>query len=431
MNLSSIDLQELLRVLVLENPWIPHNPTDKQAEFLLKFEREAFYGGAAGGGKSDALLMAGLMFVESPEYAGIIFRRTYKDLALPGALMDRAYEWLGPTAARWDDQDKTWAFPSGAKLTFGYLEHEKDKYRYQSAEFHYAAFDELTQFTESQYRYLFSRQRRLKGSKLPIRMRSASNPGNVGHQWVKQRFILEGIEKGRPFIAAKLEDNPHLDIEEYELALAELDPVTRAQLRAGNWDILPNGLKFQREWFEIIPVEKVPVGAKWLRYWDMAATEPKPGEDPDWTAGALVGLKNGLWVIRDVKRKRLTPEGNEQLVKHTAGADTRAVSIGMEQEPGASGKSMISHYRNALLVGYDFRGLKSTGSKEIRANPVSSAAEAGNVRLVEGIWNGDFLDEFVAFPAGGHDDQVDSVSGAFEMLSKRRGKGGTLKKRTR
>ena len=120
--------------------------------------------------------MAALAYVDVPGYRALLFRRSFPDLNLPGALMDRAREWLGGSAARWNAHDHVWTFPSGASLTFGYLENEKDKYRYQSAELQYIGFDELTQFAESQYLYLFSRLRRLAGSAVPLRMRAASNP---------------------------------------------------------------------------------------------------------------------------------------------------------------------------------------------------------------------------------------------------------------
>ena len=120
--------------------YIPHLPTSKQTAFLLLQGREALYGGAAGGGKSDALLMAALQYVDIPGYAAILFRRTFRDLALPGALMTRAESWLTGTDARWNDEEKTWHFPSGATITFGYLEAEKDKFRYQSAEFQFIGF---------------------------------------------------------------------------------------------------------------------------------------------------------------------------------------------------------------------------------------------------------------------------------------------------
>ena len=190
--------------------FIPHQPTAKQAAFLWLPNREALFGGAAGGGKSDALLMAALQYVDIPNYAALLLRRTYADLALPGAIMDRAEQWLTGTNARWNQQEKTWYFPSGSTLTFGYLQHEKDKYRYQSSEFQFIGFDELTQFTETMYTYLFSRLRRLENSNVPLRMRGATNPGGIGHAWVHERFVVSA-KTGRIFIPAKLADNPYLD----------------------------------------------------------------------------------------------------------------------------------------------------------------------------------------------------------------------------
>lgn len=245
-----------------QRSWVPHAPTERQRLFLQLPDKEAFYGGAAGGGKSDALLMAALEHVNIAGYAAILFRRTYADLALPNALMSRAHEWLRGTRAKWSDKEKTWKFPSGATLTFGYLETENDKFRYQSAEFQFIGFDEASQFTESQYTYLFSRLRRLAGSSIPLRMRAASNPGGIGAQWVYARFIPEdfspeqsrqlkvfhktgendeGHSISRPFVPARIEDNPHLDQRTYEESLQELDPVTRAQLLRGDWTITVRG----------------------------------------------------------------------------------------------------------------------------------------------------------------------------------------------
>ena len=414
--------------------YIPHVPHDKQHAFLLLPGREAMYGGAAGGGKSDALLMAALQYVDVPGYAAILFRRTYMDLNLDGAIGNRASEWLRPTDAHWSSVDHRWTFPSGATLTFGYLDNENAKYRYQSAEFQYIGFDELTQFEESQYRYLFSRLRKPSEGPLadvPLRMRSASNPGGIGHEWVKQRFIVEGRQAGRVFLPARLPDNPTLDEQEYVESLSELDPVTLAQLLNGDWTAAHTGAKFQRGWFEI--VDEVPaLGMRWCRFWDMAATEPKPGTDPDWTAGALVGLKDGIWYIADIRRMRGRPGDVEKLVQQTAALDPQGTVVRMEQEPGASGVAGIDHYRRRVLVGRDFDGVPSTGNKEVRANPVSSAANAGNVKLVRrddgGAWIGPFLDEAEAFPMGAHDDQVDAVSGAVGYLWRGLGGGGGRKK---
>jgi hypothetical protein len=233
MNIDPTECVSLEQLERLTTPrlttYIKHRPTAPQTVFLLYEGREALYGGAAGGGKSDALLMGALQYVDIPGYSALVLRKSYSDLSQPGALIPRAAEWLGGTGAKWNGADHIWRFPSGATLSFGYLETEADKYRYQSAEYQYIGFDELTQFAESQYTYLFSRLRRLRGSNLPLRMRSASNPGGFGHDWVKERFITHR-EGRRVFIPAKLDDNPYLDQAEYRSALAELDSVTRAQL---------------------------------------------------------------------------------------------------------------------------------------------------------------------------------------------------------
>lgn len=231
----------------LDSQYCPHKPHPAQERFLALDCREALYGGAAGGGKSDALLMAALQYVHVPGYAALILRRTYADLALPGAIMDRSQEWMRGSDARWNEQKKRWTFPSGATITFGYLEQDKDKFRYQGAEFQYCGFDELTQFDEPQYRYLLSRLRRTESmAGVPLRMRAASNPGGVGHQWVMERFpiperggviqpVYEDVDTGRVFVPAKLHDNPSLDEASYRANLADLDESTRKQLEDGDW----------------------------------------------------------------------------------------------------------------------------------------------------------------------------------------------------
>ena len=406
---------------ILNNPYIPQNPTEKQAAFLLQSDvKEGFYGGAARGGKSSALLMAALEYVTQPDYAALILRRTFQDLALEDAIMDRAERWLSSTYAKWEGKDKRWRFPSGATLAFGYLDTERDKYRYQSAAYQYIAFDELSQFTQSQYTYLFSRLTRLEGSAIPLRMRAASNPGDIGHEFVKARFITptdaEMEAMGRFFVPAFLEDNPYVDQPAYEDSLIELDPITYEQLRHGNWDIELAGNMFKREWFTI--VNTVPRGQQ-VRYWDPAASEPKKGQDPDWTVGALMATSNGQYYIKSIVRFQKTPAEAEKIIKQTALIDGITTKIIMEQEPGASGVIAIDHYARDILQGYAFTGIKSTGSKVVRAQPFSAAVENGNVKICKDCqWIEDMLYELVAFPTKGiHDDIVDALSGAFTALT--------------
>lgn len=387
---------------------------------MLLPQREAFFGGAGGGGKSSALLMSALQDVHVPGYAALILRRTYGDLALPGALMDRAHDWLDDTDAHWNGKVHTWEFPSTAKITFGYLENENDKFRYRSAEFQFCAYDELTQFTQTQYQYLFSRLRRLMGSPVPLRMRSASNPGALGHQWVRQRFLIEGPVMDRPFIPARIADNPFLDMSAYRESLSHLDLLTRLQIEEGDWDAVAEGELFKRHWFKI--VGDFPRGLRLVRFWDLAGTDEMSGDDPDWTAGVLFGTFGGQYWILHMRRERLSPKGVEDMIAQQAALDGRAVDIWLEQEPGASGKAVIDHYQRQVLPGYSVHGLRPSGSKTERARPLSSAAEAGNVCMLEGVWNSDLLDELALFPIVAHDDQVDACSGALSVLAVPKGK---------
>lgn len=250
---SRSSLQKILKLLAATRPLvptIPHKPWERQEAFLRVRHREALYGGAAGGGKSDGLLMAAAQYVHVPGYSALLLRRTFKQLKLANALLDRAHRFWGHIAT-WEASSYTFTFPGGGRVTFGYLENERDKDRYRGSEFQFIGFDELTDFRESQYLFLFSRLRKTRDLDVPLRMRAATNPGGEGHRWVKKRFISEEAAAamlagtyrnvyeldGRAFVPSKLEDNPAVDSEEYSLSLAQLPPVERARLRAGDWTI--------------------------------------------------------------------------------------------------------------------------------------------------------------------------------------------------
>ena len=423
-------LQKLLKATVLDNPYIPHNPTPKQAEFLLAPEREVFYGGAVGGGKSDAILMAALQYVQVPRYAAMIFRRNYADLSLPGALMERAAEWLEPTDAHWSNMDKRWTFPSGATLSFGYMQRDADRFRYRSSELSFIGWDEGTDFTEVQYTYLLSRLRRLQGFPVPMRSRMGSNPDGPGALWVQDRFVPLNEDTGdtepwrnppgRRFIPSGLDDNPYLDTEEYEQALAELDVVTRQQLREGRWDVRSLGGMIDRTMFD--PVETAPEGDHIVRrrMWDLAGPKPtKSNPDPDWTRGMLMSLdtRENVIYLEDLVGCREEPGGVERLVLRTAEQDGKSVGIRMWKDPGQAGKDQIRQYAG-LLLGYDFDGEPTSGSKEDNAKLWAAAAANGRYRIVRGPWNRAFYAEVEAFPTKGvHDDIVDTVSLGHRVLT--------------
>lgn len=417
---DALDETAVAELCLTRIPYCPHSPTIRQAAYLALNVREAFYGGAAGGGKSDALLMGALQYVHVPGYAALILRRNYQDLTLPGALMTRAEAWLAPTDAQSKDGGRKWVFPSGAVLQFGHLEHARQRFRYQSSEFQYIGFDEVTQFPELVYRYLFTRLRRLKGGSVPLRMRAAANPDGEGLAWVKNRFVDPKTRGRRVFIPAKLKDNPHLDEKSYRESLMELDPVTRKRMLDGDWEASDGGTHFQRHWFKPTPPVRTAPHVTRVRFWDLASTEPSPNKDPDWTVGVLMARRNDVFIVEDVIRKQVRPGEVERMIQATAEMDGPDVTVGVEQEPGAAGKLYVNVIRK-LVRGYPFRVRPAIGTKVIRARPWANAVEADEVRIVPGSWNSVFVDEHEEFPGGGHDDQVDAAGGAYWCLTKQQG----------
>ena len=247
--------------------------------------------------------------------------------------------------------------------------------------------------------------------------------------WLSNTFTPKGkghwtyreLACGDPAIVqlftSKTSDNPFLP-PTMQTILRSLYPARFAAQELSGEFVDAEGNMFSRSWFPI--VDDWPRAARMLRYWDMAATAPRKGRDPDWSAGALVGLLDGVWYIVDMRRAQITPERLEQLIKGTALSDGVDVPVRAEEEGGASGKGLVSHYARNVLVGFDFKGVRPSGNKVARAMPFSAAAEAGNVRLVRGSWNDALLDELETFPddgAGMHDDQVDAISGAMTELA--------------
>lgn len=405
------------------SPYCPESPSITQKVFLRTNALEALFGGAAGGGKSSALLMSAMQFIDIPNYSAILFRRTYADLSLPGALMDRFKDWIGGNEdIHWNANSYVATFPSGARISFGYLNNTNDYLRYKGSEFQFIGMDEVTEIRENDYRYLFSRLRRPASgalSQVPLRMRAASNPAP---NWVRQRFIVEGKETGRIFVPSLLTDNPGIDADSYRQALQALDPVERNRLEKGDWWSTTLGTLFDRNDFVIIDQHEIPIvtsAARAVRFWDLAATEPHSGNlDPDWTVGTLMLFDQGVGYVLDVRKIRAKGDKVEQLISQTAAEDGRSVAIRIEQEPGSSGKALIDQYARYVVPGFDLVGLRASGDKITRARPFAAAVANGNIRLVRGAWLTDFLDEMSSFPeACNHDDQVDSCVGAFTFLA--------------
>lgn len=410
------------RPKLILNQWMTHSPTAKQAAFLSLDHLEALYGGAAGGGKSDAMLMAALQYVDVPHYAAILFRRTYADLALPGALMDRAGEWLHSTAAKWNSGTKTWTFPSGATISFGYLERDADKYRYQGAEFQMVGFDELTQFQETSYRYLFSRLRRLEGSEVPLRMRGASNPGGEGHQWVYERFIVGGRESGRLFIPAGIDDNPHIDKAEYLRSLSELDEITRMQLLQGLWVTDPTGKPFLAAWWEKgrnryhldDSVIRNQVVARWIS-WDTALKDENENAYTACVVGEL--MPDYRLIVREVWRDKMQfpflPGAIQDMAqKWNYDEKLRAVII-EDKASGTSAYQTLMHaapqWLRDMLIAF-----QPSGDKETRGQQAAVWCKRDCVMLPfpgeDATWLYDFESELFNFPLSVFKDQADAFA---------------------
>lgn len=420
-------------------------PNPKQLAFLLLTDtREVLYGGAAGPGKSWALLADATRFVDDYPTKSLLIRRTYKDLSQPGGLMSKSHEWFSGTDAHWSGETRTWTFPTGAQITFGYLENENDHLQYQGGEYHYVGFDELTQLRENQYLYLFSRIRRLKGFPVPPRIRAATNPGGPGHEWVRKRWNLPDGPKPdmlpyRKFVAAHLEDNPHLDEQEYAESLKVLSSsgagdVTYQQLRHGDWTALGTGGFFNPADFKVIEWGDVPIASNFrthLRYWDFGATEQTElSPDPDYTVGMRMAVTHsgkvtdsnpmGLpdYYVLDVVRDRRDPAGVNAMMKEAAARDGIGVPQWLEQERGAAGKLFVGNVRQGLLTGNLVRGLYATGDKVTRAKNPAGRAREGRIYLVNGPWVTDFLSESGAFPEGDHDDQIDALANGMIALER-------------
>lgn len=336
----------------------------------LNHVREVFYGGAAGGGKSDWLLMEALQYVDCKDYHAKIFRLTLADADNESSIMFRAREWLVDTDAKQEKGGQRWRFPSGATLAFGGMDQKDDHLKQQGAEFAFLGWDELTQFKPHQFEYVVNSRLRKPTcqihkdqrnpscdyckrywhtAKFPLRVRCASNPGNRGHLYVKRRYDIGKIpgmrgpageqlyagrftsprigKKGRiiqarPHIAAFVHDNPFLDVEDYTQQLSEMsDPVTMEQLLAGNWAVVADA-RFRRAWLKrwrYHGIGKDGRGTVWLdtgTFFDIADCYQIIIVDPasstkDTPGRTLIG-KKASWTV--ISRWIITPQKDALLI---------------------------------------------------------------------------------------------------------------------
>ena len=434
-----------------------------QERFLSASADIVVFGGAAGGGKSYALLLEAVRHCRNPDFRGVVFRRTYPQITAGGGLWDAAGKVYPRIGGRPNRSELKYTFAAGSQIAFRHLQYETNVYDWQGAELAFVGFDELTHFTERQFFYLLSRNRSTCGVRPYVRATcnpdagswvaqflawwiepdsGFPDPGRVGvvrwfyrdgeeTHWYDSRGAAEAAHpdlsrdappKSVTFVPAKLEDNPALVRADpgYRANLMALPYVERERLLAGNWKVTAADGMFRPDWWP----EPGDPPADWrrrVRAWDLAATEPTDQNDPDYAVGVLMGLADGgrYWVL-DVQRVRVSPQKIRRLILDTAGRDGTDVEVVIEQEPGASGKMVAAEFKEALAghaVSID-RPDKRTGDKVTRAHGYSAAVERGAVWLARGAWVKAFVAEHAQFPFGTHDDQVDAAATAFRRLAR-------------
>jgi len=392
------------------------------------------------------LLLDPMRFIHIRGYGAVVLRRTYPDITREGGLWDEAanlYPLAGGTPR---ESPLEYSFPSGAKVTFHHMHHAKDRFAWKGAQIPTILWDQLEEFEAVQFWYLFSRNRSTCGVR-PYQRATVNPPEQAAHwiyellgRWVLPEdpnyptapgdlcyFTRDGDTlvwvdahwrdpDGQPatsitFIPATIYDNPALLSRDpgYLAKLRAMPLVDRERLLHGNWTIQPKGRLLPREWFKVVP--EAPAGLETVgRSWDEAATE----DAGDWSAGARVGFKDGVWYILDMVRGQWSPHHLDRVMSQVAAADGAFVPIHLQQEPGSAGVARIADHRKRLK-GHIVRSRQPTGDKVTRAKPLMSAAEAGNVCLVAGPWNEAFLRECDSWRGSDKDvdDQIDAVSWAI------------------
>ena len=277
--------------------------TRRQLEFIRSTAFETLFGGAAGGGKSYAQLIDALIFaLQYPGSKQLVLRRTFPELKR--SLIQVSLSLYPTSIATYGETSHRWKFVNGSVIEFGSCDSENDVTKYQSAEYDVIRFDELTHFTKFQFTYLLSRGRGVNG--YPKQVKSSTNPGGVGHGWVKARYIdclVPGEEKdGRLFLPARVQDNAFLmkNDPDYVHRLELLDERSRKALLYGRWDLFEGQYfgEFSTELHVCVPPDPLP--SWWKRYLaidyglDMLAAL--------WIALAPDGT---AWVYREVYRSGL------------------------------------------------------------------------------------------------------------------------------
>lgn len=434
----------------------------------------AIYGGSAGGGKTWSLAYEAGRYATVPGYAAAIFRRTSPELTGGGSIWEEArriYPHLGGVPREHPTLD--WRFPSGAVIEFRHAQYEHSVFSYQSKQYSYLGFDECSHFTAAQFWYLISR---VRGSqRIPRRIRASTNPDP--DSWIRQfidwwigpdgraldqrsgviRWFVRlderihwaatpeevvaidprrirargelpnGPDDVRPepmsatFIRARVSDNRALlEADPGYVARLNLIPGAQARrLRDGDWNARDSaGDFFDRTWCRVLERIEERNVVRRIRFWDKAATSPSNANpDPDWTRGVRVAqLDDGRYVVEDLVSLRAGPAEVEALIRHTAESDGVACEVGAWQDPGQAGVVDRERMRDVLL-GYSFDSIIARQDKTTYAKVWSPLAKAGRVALLQREYLPELFAELEGFPGRRHDDIMDALSGAFQVLT--------------
>jgi len=308
-----------------------HANEGPQTEFLAADEKDVLYGGAAGGGKSYAMLVDPLRYAHRKAHRALILRRSMPELR---ELIDKSRE-LYPQAfpgCKFREVEKVWNFPSGAKIEFGFLERDADVYRYQGQAYSWIGFDEITHLpTEFGWNYLASRLR-TTDPEIKTYLRCTANPGGIGAAWVKKRYVDSSeINKSfigkdglsRKFIPARLLDNPYLANDGiYEQMLMSLPPVQRKQLLEGNWDV-NEGAAFVEFDIDVHIVSPFHIPLTWER---IKGIDYGYASESACVWGAVDRADGTLIIYRELYKKGLTGEDLGRIITDMEMQDPFSVS---------------------------------------------------------------------------------------------------------
>ena len=440
-------------------------PQPRQEQFLSTSADIAFYGGGAGGGKTWALEYEPLRHVSNKNFKAVIFRRTIPEITNAGALWDEAANMYPLLGGKPNENEKYYKFPSGSKISFAHMQHEKDKFSWKSSQIPLIIFDQVETFSSSQFFYMLSRNRSTCGIAPYIRASANPEPGWLADflaWWIDDdgwiipdrsgviRWVVRSndvtywgdsfdelyeehkiktlpdddpkqpIPKSVTFVLSTIYDNQILLEADpgYLANLQALDYIDRMRLlgegkQGGNWKVKPSAGKiFNRACFEI--VDAVPAGGKTVRFWDLAATEKKTADS---TASCKGKVVDGVTYILDATNDQIDPARTNTTMKNTAISDGKKVAVRWEQEGGASGKR-DTYQITTMLAGFVAKGLKPLGDKVTRAKPLAAQAYVGNVKLLRGAWNERWLNSMHAQDGDPkkHDDDMDAASGMYNEL---------------